>query len=404
MVIKYLFSAPKGDIPVCADDLQRPFLISPGERHPFLTLGNYFEAIKDFILRDHGRFLTTVLCEQLRSDIGPDSTHEILIRTEKHGALYHLASVEVVSSDRQSMKMCVSTAVSENGKACLKHECDLLKFLNSKLALPYLPVPHFEGDVKIRSDYGNESMSMFLTEWFENYHEWHFSMDGKVEKQGICVWDLKNGHWLASKEQGFEIFRQASKILTLYYDIRDFNQIYPWHHAAGDFIVRSREGIIDVKLTTARKYEPIMLFSSKDTIDPVVALTYFFLNLSIRMRLDRLDGVGVKAWAGGFSVRGIIQGFFDGLRIMEADGRYGLGHVRDLLSLFKGFDQEELAGLLYPLLEVYAKEDPGDFSVIQANMGSHTKELYEAIHDFHLRDVRCSSFKSRGCFDGKSML
>ena len=385
MVIKFLFSAPKGDIPVGADDLQRPFLISAGERHPFLTLGDYFEAIKDFILRDHGRPLTTVLYEQFGVDIGLDSISEILIRTEKHGALYHLASVEVVSG-RQSLKMCVSTAVSENGRAWLRHESGLLKFLNSTFALPYLPVPYFEGDVKVRSDYGNESLSMFLTEWFENYHEWHLSMDEKGEKQGVCVWDLKNGHWFASNREAFEIFRQASKILTLYYDIRDFNQIYPWHHAAGDFIVRSKDGIIDVKLTTARKYEPIMLFSSKDTIDPVVALTYFFLNLSIRMRLDRLDGVGARAWAGGFSVDALIRGFFDGLRIMEAEGRYGLGQVKDLLSLFKGFDQEEFAGLFCPLLDMYAKEDPGDFSVIQANMGSHTQELYEAIQSFSLRD------------------
>ncbi len=384
MVIKYFFSAPKGDILIGADDLQRPFLMSAGERHPFLTLGNYFDAIKDFILKDHGRPLTTVLREQLRSDIGPDSISEILIRTEKHGALYHLASVEVVSG-RQSLKMCVSTAVSENGKAWLRHESGLLKFLNSKRALPYLPVPHFEGDVKVRSDYGKESLAMFLTEWFKNYHEWHLSTDEKGGKQGICVWDLKNGHWFASNKEAFEIFRQASKILTLYYDTRDFNQIYPWHHAAGDFIVRSKEGIIDVKLTTARKYEP-MLFSSKDTIDPVVALTYFFLNLSIRMRLDRLDGIGVRAWAGGFSVDALIQGFFDGLRIMEAEGRYGLGEVKDLLSLFKGFDQQELAGLFYPLLDMYAKEDPGDFSVIQANMGSHTEELYEVIQSFSLRD------------------
>ncbi len=104
------------------------------------------------------------------------------------------------------------------------------------------------------------------------------------------------------------------------------------------------------------------------------------------MRLDRLDGIGVRAWAGGFSVDALIQGFFDGLRIMEAEGRYGLGEVKDLLSLFKGFDQQELAGLFYPLLDMYAKEDPGDFSVIKANLGSHTKELYEAIQDFSLRD------------------
>jgi len=385
VIIKYLFSAPKRDIPVCSDDLQRPFLISPGESHPFLTLGNYFEAIKDFILRDHGRSLVTVLREQLKTDISPDRINEILIRTEKHGALYHLASVEVFSG-RQSLKMCVSTAVSENSKVWLRHEFDLLKFLNSTFAYSYLPVPYFEGDVKVHSDHGNESMSMSLTEWFEDYHEWHLSTDEKGERQRICVWDLRNGNWFMSREEGFEIFRQSSKILTLYYDIRGFNQIYPWHHAAGDFIVTSEEGIIDVKLTTARKYEPIMLFSPEDTIDPVIALTYFFLNLSIRMRLDKLDGVGMGAWADGFSMEALIQGFFEGLRIMEADGRYRLGHVRDLLSLFKAFDREELARLFHPLLDLYTKEDPGDFSVIQANLESHTKELYEAIQGFYLRE------------------
>jgi hypothetical protein len=104
------------------------------------------------------------------------------------------------------------------------------------------------------------------------------------------------------------------------------------------------------------------------------------------MRLDRLDGVGARAWADGFSVEALIQGFFEGLQIMEAEGRYGLGQIRDLLSLFKDFDREEFAGLFYPLFDVYAKEDPGDFSVIQANLGSHTKELYEVIQGFSLRD------------------
>jgi len=160
VVIKYFFSAPQKDIPVGAGDLQRPFLISAGERHPFLTLGDYFEAIKHFVLRDHGRPLIAVLCKHLKSDIGIDSISEMLIRTEKHGALYHLASVEVFCRVR-SMKMCVSTAVSQNGKAWLSHEFELLKFLDSKFALSCLPVPYFEGDVKIRSDYGNEFLSMF---------------------------------------------------------------------------------------------------------------------------------------------------------------------------------------------------------------------------------------------------
>ncbi len=63
MEIKYLFSSPEGDIslgpvedPVFGgEDLARPFLITPSEHHPFLTLGDYFEAIRAFILKDQGK-------------------------------------------------------------------------------------------------------------------------------------------------------------------------------------------------------------------------------------------------------------------------------------------------------------------------------------------------------------
>ena len=43
------------------------------------------------------------------------------------------------------------------------------------------------------------------------------------------------------------------------------------------------------------------------------ALVIFFIHLSVRMRLDRLDGVGAVAWAPNHCLAPMIDGFFQGL-------------------------------------------------------------------------------------------
>lgn len=392
MIIKYLFSSPKGDIslgpvedPVFGgEDLARPFLITPSEHHPFLTLGDYFNAIRRFILKDQGKRLAQVLKERLNREIGLDSIKKILIRSEKHGALYHLASVDIFVDDKQT-KFAVSTAVSVKGKGLLTHEYKILKYLNSSLRLPYLPNVHLKGEVECDAGNGkHETLSMLLSEWFEAYHEWHISMDENDGKQKLCIWDFQNGNRNASKEEAFEIFRQASKILTLYYDTKDFNQIYPWHHAAGDFIVKTRDRSVDVRLTTVREYQSIMNYFSEETAKPMTAIVYFFLNLTIRMRLDKLDGVGETVWAEGFCVNATTEGFFDAVRIMESEGRYHLGRPKDLLSLLKSFGEEEIRGLFHPLVDWYQEGDTAEFRVIQANLRRHVNLLYHALQDFRL--------------------
>jgi len=389
MIIKYLFSSPEGDIslgpvedPVFAgEDLARPFLITPSEHHPFLTLGDYFEAIRRFILKDQGKRLAYVLKERLNREIGPDNIQKILVRSEKHGALYHLASVEIFVDDKQ-VKFAVSTAVSAKAKGWLTREYEMLKFLNSSLKLPYLPNVYLRGEVKCQAGNGkHETLSMLLSEWFEEYHEWHLSIDENDGKQKICIWDFQNGNRYASKDEAFEIFRQASKILTLYYDTKDFNQIYPWHHAAGDFIVKTRESSVDVKLTTVRDYQSIMGYFSEEPANPMIAIVYFFLNLTIRMRLDKLDGVGETVWAGDFCVNATTEGFFDAIRVMEAEERYQLGKIEDMLSLLKSFGEEEIGNLFHPLLGWYQEGDTAEFQVIQANLRSHVNLLWHALQD-----------------------
>lgn len=392
MEIKYLFSSPEGDIslepvedPVFGgEDLARPFLLTPSEPHPFLTLGDYFESLKEFILKDHGESLVCVLRELLNREIDLGNIRKMLIRSEKHGALYHLASVEILIDDKR-IKLSVSTAVSETGKAWLKDEYEMLISLNASLKLPYLPNVYFKGEVAAPAGKKRtETLAMFLGEWFEDYHEWHLSMDENDGKQKICIWDLRQGHRYASEKESYEIFRQASRILTLYYDTLSYKQIYPWHHAAGDFIVRTRNTKIDVRLTTARKYQSIMDYFSEETVNPMIAVVYFFLNLTVRMRLDKLDGVGKTVWAGDFCVNAITEGFFDAIKVMEAEGGYPLGRAEDLCSLLKSFGEEEIQNLFNPLHNWYQEGDPADFSVIQANLRSHVNLLCHALQDFRL--------------------
>jgi len=383
MVVKFLFSSPNVDTPIGPKELLTPFKVTPSENHPFLTLGDYFSTIKDFILKDHIKSLIPILNEELGKTVDFDRINKILIRSEKHGALYHLASVEIFI-DHQSVKLAVSTAVSENGKRWLNREYDLLKYLGNTFKLPYLPGVHFKGDVDCNAKKGQSSLSMFLGQWFENYYEWHISMDEKKNTQGICIWDTKNEYRFASKKESYEIYRRASQILTLYYDTKNYRQIYPWHHAAGDFIVNSRNGEIDVKLTTARRYEPILASLKEEHINPLVAIIYFFLNMTIRMRLDKMDGVGEIAWAEDLSVEAAIQGFLEALKIMEAKGRYHLGKVEELFTLLMSFTQKELYKLFNPLLEFYREEDPDDLTIIKRNLREHTRQFHQIIQRFHL--------------------
>jgi len=378
MIVQYLFSSSEGDIPMAPDMLTRPFKITPSENHPFLTLGDYFEAIKEFLLKDRAGFFVALLEEHLDKKIALDRIQKLLVRSEKHGALYHLASVECYMGG-QSVRYAVNTAVSERGKTWLDREYDLLSHMWGAFRLPYLPRVYFRGQIECLVGSGTDSISMFLAEWFEDYHEWHLSVDEKDEMQKLRIWDQKRGHRFATQEESFEIYKQASKILTLYYDIKNFRQIYPWHHAAGDFVVRNQGGVIDVRLTTARGYEPFMGFAEEQEINPWLALIYLLLHLTLKMRLDKVDGIGDVAWAGDFVVEAVIEGFFEGLRVMKREGRYPLGNLEDLRSLLKSFDEGELYKLFQPLLKAYQEEDPDDFSMITSKLEGHISHLYRVI-------------------------
>ena len=76
---------------------------------------------------------------------------------------------------------------------------------------------------------------------------------------------------------------------------------------------------MEMKLITVRQYAA--MFENKITKNNtdsdiylmLEAMLVFFLNLSIRNRIDRLDGVGEIVWSDNISVEGTLRGFLKGL-------------------------------------------------------------------------------------------
>ena len=383
-MVLYLFSSPEGDISLEAKDLSRPFLLTPEKAHPHLTLGNYFDAMKAFVLENRGELLQRVLKDNWHKDWCLDDIEKIKIRSEKHGILYHLASVEVFLKETR-VKFTLSTAVSNAGMECLVREHDILDRLNRTFQFSFLPEIYGIQEMACPTDQGTtEKMVTLSAQWFEDYHEWHVAMDPVEGRQKIKIWDMKRGHRYASDREASRIIEESSKILALYYDYEDFSRIGSWHHAAGDFIVNTQgDGRLNVRLTTVRKYEPLMESFQEEDINPMIAMIYFFLDTTINMRLDRLDGVGETVWLDDFAVTAVIKGFFQGLRERETMGNVDSGaQAADLLSLLKSLDRPELERIIEPLMDHYATQDPDEMA-FTTHMGNHFRVLRQALRDFH---------------------
>ena len=354
--IQYLVSSPYGDIPLDKNKLDFPL-----ETDTLKTsYREYFDSIKNFLAREDFKTLLNATSKKLGRKLLLREINKITIRTEKHGLLYHPASIELILQ-REKAKFCLNVAVSDSGKAWLQEEISTLQKLYNALHLPYLPEVYFGGT--------HNSMLFLLEDWFEGYHEFHITRDEGGEKK-LQLWEFGEGYTCISTEQAFEIYKQASKILTLYYDLKDFREIYPWHHAAGDFIAKKDGKATDVRLSTARRYEPLLDYT-KET-NPFLALFYFFLNLSIRMRLDRIDGVGEIVWADDFCVEATVTGFIEALKIKEDLDSYP-SLAEEFLSLARSFRKDELTDSFKLIKELYQGSE--DLPVITNNLKEHVEAL-----------------------------
>jgi hypothetical protein len=342
------------------------------------TYQQYFQVIQKILIKNSYRLLLKAVQRQLALPIRLLDVQSLNIYSEKHGNWYHPSKIEVITL-QGSARFVLNVALTERGQAAMAQEVRALKYLSGHFSYPWLPTLYFYEESEAIPNLGNEneplSMSLFLADWFEGFHEFHLSLDPVDETIKLVLWDGNLRPNYLSHQQANDVYSDISKILTLYYNPRTYDQIFPWHHGAGDFVVKLDADRIAVRLVTVRQYGPL---ADPEEISFDEALIFFFLNLSLRMRLDRLNGVGEIAWAGEECLASTWEGFREGLRIKEKEEGLPQGFRNSFLKKISWFSKEEITERFEDLLNSYNPKAP-DLQVIKRNMVSHINQVLKAI-------------------------
>ena len=343
--------------------------------------GHYFTAARDFLERDRYAIITQAVCQYLNRKILSQEIEEIRIFLDKHGEFYHPAKIETVLP-AVKIPFVLNVAVTDVGKQCAQREYRLLKKLNTQYPDSFVPKVYGQGSAFIKMD--RAEIRMFLGEWFERFNEFHISLDPDDKKYKIMVWDHEHGNFFLTPHQTMELYRHAAKILTYYYNVETFEQIFSWHHAAGDFVLTCQKDDIELKLVTVRQYRSMYENNiAIESIEPdseliLEALLVFFLNMTIKMRIDRLDGVGDIVWSDDVAIKGILQGFFEALALKPEFGVFEehLSHCfrQHLLSCCRA----DFFDLNHAIVHTYPSQAP-EVPVIQQHLEKHVVDLYNSI-------------------------
>jgi len=350
-----------------------------------ICYGEYFSAVRAFLENGGCELIGRAIREGIGSQPKPVQIRNIRVNLEKHGEFYHPAHLEVLAQ-HQRFSFVLNVAVSETGIRHIREEYFYLAKLNNEFKPSFLPRVYGIGEA---AGAGSRRISMFLGQWFEGFHEFHLTRNAPDGKNRIAFWHPWKRRLFLSFEQACELYRQAARILTYYYNIETFAHIYGWHHAAGDFIVRVDKADLDVRLITVRRYIP--LFSNREPSESasrspeliLQALLIFFLNLSIRMRLDRLDGVGNMVWADSSSVGPTLAGFIEGLDLKPPVRSLPDTVGRSFRYYLSVCSRQDLYDLAYAVAEVF-KPDTAEHHLLVQHIDEHVETLNGALQQLIL--------------------
>ncbi|RLC25512.1 MAG: hypothetical protein DRH21_03875 [Deltaproteobacteria bacterium] len=353
-----------------------------------VTYGEYFYAVRFFLEKDEFKSITSAISQHLNQNIKPEEIQEIHIYLEKHGEFYHPARIETFMNGSRIL-FVLNAAISSAGKGFIKREFEILNKLNNEFSFSFIPKVYSQGEICIKNK--NVGISMFLGEWFKDFNEFHISQNKYKQAKTdssvkIVVWDHEKGNFFLSDDETLELYSQVAMILTCYYNAETFEQIFPWHHAAGDFVIKLQKNNVETKLITVRQYAAMLENkneTAKNNTDSDIylmldALLVFFLNLSIRNRLDRLDGVGEIVWSGNIAVEGTLNGFLKGLSQISYNNLLPDTLAVDFINYISCFSKTDLLELCNSIVNTYNPMAP-ELSVIRKNLKNHVDLLHDAL-------------------------
>jgi hypothetical protein len=345
----------------------------PDEEAP-IALEDYFGAVRCFLEGPDGQAAIRMLARRTSGTAVPDEIHIFL---SKHGEYYHAARV-VLEVGQEQMQMVINLAASEAGKTLIQKEYGILERLNHEYSPSYLPEVYAIGSIDIQ---GKRPVAMFLGQWFAGFHEFHLTRGRTGSEPPLAVWDPAIGHRLLSQSQIRTLYAQVAKILNYYFNPLTGECIGSWHHAAGDFVVRLSGSGLEVRLVTVRQYRPLFKADliNQDFKTRLDALLVFFLHLTLRTRLDRLDGVGDIEWAGPMAVEGTLIG------TLEALAQKAHTHTNELPMIDAVFhdylllsSEADLLDICTCIVSTYHPQAP-ELPILKAHLIQHAADLAQAI-------------------------
>jgi hypothetical protein len=108
------------------------------------------------------------------------------------------------------------------------------------------------------------------------------------------------------------------------------------------------------------------------------ALLLFLLNLSIRMRLDRRDGIGDVVWADDVAVAATVTGFFKGLALQLKAAEWPQNVAEFFRKYLKTQSKNDLLNDLAAIVARYEAAMPGR-DLIMAHLTAHAVSLQAVL-------------------------
>ena len=348
-----------------------------------ITYGDYFIAVKHFIERNDFADLINAVNDCIGRSVSEPDLRGLHVTLEKHGQFYHPARL-TVDVQGHSLSFVINVAVTTIGCTYLRQDFDNIRLLNHRYPYPFLPQVYAYGTAP-EIGHQSDSIEMFLGQWLDGFLEFHLSGEPVVGNDRLLVWDPKKGAQRLTDADRIRVYRQVAQILTAYYNLETFEQIFAWHHAAGDFVVRRDGQHLEVRLVTVRNYRPLFEGLGDDIDIMIHALLSFLLILSVKMRIDRIDGVGEFAWTNDDTVAAILNGFIDGLFLQIDSERIPREFIGFFVDYMKSLTIGELYELLNAVFNKTLKQSP-EGPLIHRQLNRHAEALFNAIFDLRISE------------------
>jgi hypothetical protein len=339
-----------------------------------ITYGDYFSAARDFLEQDQAAILYRAVGRLAGRRVAPADVARVSVFLVKHGAFYHPAWVKAKVCDRW-WSMVLNVAVSPHGREILGQEFENLERLNREMTAPHWPRVFGRGCGYTPA---GRPLPMFLGQWLEGFHEFHLSSAADDGPARLVVWDDDQGKRDLTAYQAQELLRQAALILAYAYNPLTLEAILDWHNAAGDFVVNPDGVGLGVRLISARRYAPMSAIGQPDVAAVLDALIVYLTDISLRLRVDRSDGIGSVVCHPPQVMPAICLGFLQGIQAGAARRGLPEDFVQMVRSFFALHDSRALMPIINGILLKYAPDDEAR-TLLSADAEAHASALAQAL-------------------------